>query len=47
MWYYVYIIDGGGGVAMPYSEPYDIDEILQEVEELEEIGEFLNEFDDE
>lgn len=32
---------------MPYSEPYDIEEILQEVEELEEIGEFLNEFDDE
>lgn len=32
---------------MPYSEPYDIDEILQEVEDLEEIGEYLAEFDEE
>lgn len=32
---------------MPNKEPYDIEAIIKEVEELEEIGEFLNEFDEE
>lgn len=28
------------------SDTYDVDEIIQDVEELEEIGDYLNDFED-
>lgn len=28
------------------SDTYDVDEIIQDVEELEEVGDYLNDFED-